>query len=201
MLRCSLQRKLDSVLFLSFHSLWSVFTSASPCYYWCLSTTKWLNDNDLGFYPRWQIFVALGILQCPDGVHFLYTHTPSHAFTSTHTYTLHTHRGPWFQEVQKGWLLAIRKGASLKPVGVSGGEWILLLCLALTKRTESLQETFWSWEEVGSLKHATPYTPWHPVSLASVRHRKLYPTELNRNVMGRRGVGHWVGNAGKSFLK
>lgn len=133
-----------SPLFLSFHSLWSVFTRASPCYYWCLSTTKWLNDNDLGFYPRWQIFVALGILQCPDGVHFLYTHTPSHAFTSTHTYTLHTHRGPWFQEVQKGWLLAIRKGASLKPVGVSGGEWILLLCLALTKRTESLQETFWA---------------------------------------------------------
>lgn len=38
-------------------------------------------------------------------------------------------------------MLTIKKGASLKLVRVTGGEWIILLYLALTKRTESLQET------------------------------------------------------------
>lgn len=138
MLGRALQRELDSVLFLSFGSLSSVFSGTQICCYWCFSTAKWLNDNDLGFHPRWKIFLALGILHCPLSSAFLHTHTCIHI--PTHTFTLTEGLGSKKCRKED---LAIGKGASIEPVGITGGvggggEWILLLCLALTKRTESL---------------------------------------------------------------
>lgn len=81
---------------------------------------------------RGQIFLALGILQCPRWSAFL-THLYTHSHTHSCTYINFILTEDLDSRSTEGWLLAIRKGASLEPVGVTGGEWILLLFVIYQK--------------------------------------------------------------------